>query len=117
MFSGIYNNVEVAIKEMEVNTLNVRNQKEFQREIETLVKLSPQINLVSLIGVSQKKDNFYVVTELCNGGTVFDILHRKKDVNVSWLHRVKMCRDIAKGMLYLHSLEPPIIHRDLKSLK
>ena len=28
-----------------------------------------------------------------------------------------MSKDIAKGMIYLHSLQPPIIHRDLKSLK
>ncbi|EAR93555.2 tyrosine kinase domain protein (macronuclear) [Tetrahymena thermophila SB210] len=116
VFSGVFNSVEVAIKEMEVNNLNERNQKEFQREIETLVKISPQINLVSLIGVAQKKDNFYIITELCHGGTMFDLLHRKHSVPIPWLHRVKMCKDIATGMIYLHSLEPPIIHRDLKSL-
>ncbi|KAL4480308.1 hypothetical protein ABPG74_020824 [Tetrahymena malaccensis] len=116
VFSGVFNSVEVAIKEMEVNNLNERNQKEFQREIETLVKISPQINLVSLIGVAQKKDNFYIITELCHGGTMFDLLHRKHNVPIPWLHRVKMCKDIATGMIYLHSLEPPIIHRDLKSL-
>ncbi|KAL4506029.1 hypothetical protein ABPG72_013790 [Tetrahymena utriculariae] len=116
VFSGVFNSVEVAIKEMEVNNLNERNQKEFQREIETLVKISPQINLVSLIGVAQKKDNFYIITELCHGGTMFDLLHRKHSTPIPWLHRVKMCKDIATGMIYLHSLEPPIIHRDLKSL-
>lgn len=26
-----------------------------------------------------------------------------------------ICADIAKGMKYLHSLTPPIIHRDLRS--
>ena len=29
--------------------------------------------------------------------------------------RLNMCLDAAKGMMYLHSSEPPIIHRDLKS--
>jgi serine/threonine protein kinase len=29
--------------------------------------------------------------------------------------RVKMGIDIAKGMAYLHSADPPIVHRDLKS--
>ena len=48
---------------------------------------------------------------------MFDLLHRKHTTPLPWLHRVKMCKDIATGMIYLHSLDPPIIHRDLKSLK
>jgi len=28
-----------------------------------------------------------------------------------------MAKQIAKGMLFLHTNDPPIIHRDLKSLK
>ena len=27
-----------------------------------------------------------------------------------------MCLDIAKGMHFMHSLNPPLMHRDLKSL-
>ena len=29
--------------------------------------------------------------------------------------RLSMVLDAAKGMMYLHSSEPPVIHRDLKS--
>ena len=28
--------------------------------------------------------------------------------------RVKMAQDIARGLYYLHSLKPPILHRDIK---
>ena len=31
------------------------------------------------------------------------------------LCRLNMVLDAAKGMMYLHSSEPPVIHRDLKS--
>ncbi|XP_062512524.1 dual specificity protein kinase shkC-like [Corticium candelabrum] len=30
-------------------------------------------------------------------------------------HRIRIAQEIAKGMNYLHSLQPPIIHRDLKT--
>ena len=33
----------------------------------------------------------------------------------NWLRRLGMVLDAAKGMQYLHSCNPPIIHRDLKS--
>ena len=32
-----------------------------------------------------------------------------------WVRRVSMAFDAAKGMQYLHSRQPPVIHRDLKS--
>jgi serine/threonine protein kinase len=35
---------------------------------------------------------------------------------LSWQQKLKMAKDIASGMYYLHQNEPPIIHRDLKSL-
>jgi len=34
---------------------------------------------------------------------------------LTWRRRLNMALDAAKGMLYLHSRKPPIIHRDLKS--
>lgn len=48
---------------------------------------------------------------------MFELLHKKHSIKVPWLHRIHMCKHIAQGMIYLHSLEPPVIHRDLKSLK
>ena len=33
---------------------------------------------------------------------------------MDWPRRLNMALDAAKGMFYLHSSSPPIIHRDLK---
>jgi len=48
---------------------------------------------------------------------LFDLLHKLKHINLDWDQRIKICMDIAQGMNYLHQANPPIIHRDLKSLK
>jgi serine/threonine protein kinase len=37
------------------------------------------------------------------------------DDQISWKFRVKTSLDIARGLEYLHSLVPPVIHRDLRS--
>ena len=34
---------------------------------------------------------------------------------LDWVKRLNMALDAAKGMLYLHMCQPPILHRDLKS--
>ena len=36
---------------------------------------------------------------------------------MDWATRVKVLRDVAKAVEFMHSLPQPIIHRDLKSLK
>ncbi len=40
---------------------------------------------------------------------------RKLDLKFPWSLKYKIALDIAKAMQYLHSLTPPIVHRDLKS--
>lgn len=37
-------------------------------------------------------------------------------IELPWVKRVRMALDAASGMTFLHSLEPPIVHRDLKSM-
>jgi len=37
-------------------------------------------------------------------------------IKMNWEYRKKFALDIAKGVYYLHTNKPPILHRDLKSL-
>ena len=61
-----------------------------------------------------------VVTEFCARGSLYDLLKSARDSSVlaqqlDWPRRLGIALDAAKGMLYLHSHRPAIIHRDLKS--
>ena len=47
-------------------------------------------------------------------GNMSDVL--EAEPNLDWKTKIKMALDAAEGMNYLHSLSPPIVHRDLKSL-
>jgi serine/threonine protein kinase len=55
-----------------------------------------------------------IVSELCEGGTVFRLLHQQPDLPLSWSQRRKIALDTAKGMNFLHRQR--VVHRDLKSL-
>lgn len=60
------------------------------------------------------KPHLYIVLELAERGSVFDLLG-KSDLVLDTRKKLNFCIDAAKGMLYLHSSTPPIIHRDLKT--
>ncbi|KAG1706628.1 Serine/threonine-protein kinase WNK3 [Nymphon striatum] len=63
--------------------------------------------------VNQTKRKYIVlVTELMTSGTLKTYLRRFKKVNLKVLK--SWCRQILKGLNFLHSRVPPIIHRDLK---
>lgn len=53
-----------------------------------------------------------LVTELMTSGTLKMYLKRFKRINIKVLK--SWCRQILKGLSFLHSRNPPVIHRDLK---
>lgn len=55
-----------------------------------------------------------IVTEYMGRGSVYRILH-DENVKLTWEVRRKFALDAARGMNYLHSSDPILIHRDLKS--
>jgi len=54
--------------------------------------------------------------EYMDQGSLTAYLHNiSKTEKLSFKTQVKLALDIAKGMQYLHSTTPPLVHRDLKS--
>ena len=51
--------------------------KEFKREISVLVSLPAHSSLLTLIGFSINDDDVCLVSQYCEGGTLFDILYKK----------------------------------------
>jgi serine/threonine protein kinase len=57
-----------------------------------------------------------LVTEYCSRGSLFELLQNPSAApQLTWAVRLSMALDAARGLLYLHSSSPPIIHRDIKS--
>ena len=121
VYKGMYKEMDVAIKRLRFpqDTMNQEAAtltREFQREISTLIKVRHP-NIVQFVGACVDKGHVLIVTEFASGGSLFSLLHEQKSkVQISWSQRYRMVNDIAKGMYFLHGQEPPILHRDLKSL-
>lgn len=87
---------------------------EFKREIQFMQTVRHP-NIVLFIGAGRQDAHGipFIVTEFMERGSLRDILD---DIGVDLfpLRKVQFCVDISCAMDFLHSLQPPRIHRDLK---
>ncbi|KAL4646121.1 serine/threonine-protein kinase WNK2-like [Arapaima gigas] len=107
--------VEVAWCELQDRKLTKAEQQRFKEEAEMLKGLQHP-NIVrfydSWESVLRGKKCIVLVTELMTSGTLKTYLKRFKVMKPKVLR--SWCRQILKGLHFLHTRTPPIIHRDLK---
>ncbi|XP_020269695.1 LEAF RUST 10 DISEASE-RESISTANCE LOCUS RECEPTOR-LIKE PROTEIN KINASE-like 1.2 [Asparagus officinalis] len=96
---------------------NYRRLEQFMNEIEILSCLRHP-NIVALYGcTSRHSRELLLVYEFISNGTLADHLHgplASKEA-ISWPIRISIAIQTADALAYLHSVEPQIIHRDVKT--
>ena len=118
VYLGDYRGTEVAVKKLRLLEAKEAKKdyiKEYKREVSSLVLLYHPY-LVLLMGAIVEPFNLSIVTEYCKGGNLFELLYKNPHINLSWELKKKILLQIAIGMNYLHTNDPPVLHRDLKSL-
>ncbi|RLN32322.1 hypothetical protein BBJ28_00009940 [Nothophytophthora sp. Chile5] len=109
-------NTQVAVKRI------LAEKKHDEKEIECfgaeikLMALFQHPKIVGFIGVSwSAEQDMCAVTEFMAKGDLYGYLKRRQG-KLNWAdHKVFLAEDIADALVYLHSLSPKVIHRDLKS--
>ncbi|XP_062073349.1 receptor-like serine/threonine-protein kinase At4g25390 [Humulus lupulus] len=107
-------NQEIAVKVMDSGSL--QGEREFQNELFFAAMLDSR-HVVSVLGFSsdRKRRRMLLVYDYMHNGNLQDaLLHRKCPELMVWNKRFLVAVDIAKGLEYLHRLDQPIIHGDIK---
>ena len=96
--------------------INILSQPQYQniiREIKLWKQVSNSQNIVKLLDASQTKTEVDILMELCTEGSLLDFINNSEE-NISESTALKIIRDIANGLMAMHSQNPPIAHRDIK---
>lgn len=92
---------------------STKSEQAFDREIEALRRTLSSEHTVNLKGWSTDVQ-YCILTELCEGGSVERFLHTQK-LRFTQRQALRIAIGVAEGMHYLHTLDPPILHRDISS--
>jgi len=84
-----------------------------EREINTYRTLNHP-SIVKYIGCVLEHPNLAIVTEYVPNGNVFDLLFTHR-VDLPAAIRLKIASQVALALNYMHSCDPIVIHRDLKT--
>ncbi|KAM0861030.1 hypothetical protein ACQ4PT_046152 [Festuca glaucescens] len=91
-----------------------QGKKQFTNEVSLLSRIHHR-NLVAFLGYCHEDGRNILVYEFMMNGTLKEHLHGR-DKHISWIQRLEIAEDSAKGIEYLHSgCTPSIIHRDIKT--
>ncbi|XP_039044914.1 serine/threonine-protein kinase EDR1-like isoform X2 [Hibiscus syriacus] len=113
VFRGVWNGTDVAIKVFLEQDLTAENMEDFCNEISILSRLR-HTNVILFLGACTKPPQLSMITEYMELGSLYFLIHMSgQKKRFSWRRRLKMLRDICRGLMCMHRIN--IVHRDLKS--
>lgn len=113
IYRGYYLGLEVGIKVYNLNKLDETEKKHFISEITLFISLKHP-NIVSFIGISKENNYFSIVTEYMRQQSLKMVLDNKK-IHLKESQLVNFCIEAALAIWYMHTRNPPVLHRDIKS--
>lgn len=113
VYRGDWRGTEVAVKRFLDQDIYGEALEEFRSEVRIMKRLRHP-NVVLFMGAVTRPPNLSIITEFLHRGSLYRLLHRPNN-QLDERRRLRMAFDAARGMNYLHSCSPVIVHRDLKS--
>ena len=121
VWSARWKSSSVAVKEFVFAQAAVAGRSSMQTQIVDeiigeagMMAMLRHPNVLQLFGCVLTSQAIWIVSELCSLGSLRQVLiDESREIPITL--RLQIALQVAEGMAYLHTQDPPIIHRDLKS--
>ena len=115
VLQATWQGTDVAVKVLNPGQVSEKSLEDFRREVGMLLVLRHP-NVVLFMGAATAAPDLCIVMEHAARGSLYHVLHqRDRLAGIDHARRIQWATEIARGMNYLHTRSPPIVHRDLKS--
>jgi serine/threonine protein kinase len=111
VYQGLFQNMDVAIKQLVPKEIDSFSIGECSREATLLASLKHR-NIVKFYGLCIDPPHFCLIFELCQRGSL--TAHLKAIGDWALGPKLDLIISICEIVEYLHTLNPPIVHRDIK---
>jgi serine/threonine protein kinase len=111
VYEGKCRGVTVAVKVLHTTEMSEEDIEDFKKEVGIMVHLRHP-NIVLLMGACYESSKFMIITELMNTD-LGNVIH-SPDYSLTHASKIKLSKDVANGLAWLHLSKPPILHRDIK---
>lgn len=108
----MFNNETVAVKKLHVSKDD--KIEDIHREFRREVWLSSSLRHPCIVGLKGfSYSPLSMAMEICAHGDLFEYLSKRPAI--TWQTRLKLAKNIADALQFLHGVSPKICHRDIKS--
>ncbi|KAL4229994.1 hypothetical protein ACF0H5_010382 [Mactra antiquata] len=107
VWRGLWQDNDIVAKVLSLRECTVRNSRDFQEEFPRLRIFNHQ-NILPVLACCNQPPNLVVISQFMPYGSLFNVLHGETGIVVDQNQALRFAIDIAKGMEFLHSMEPMI---------
>ena len=115
IYKGVWEGTTIAVKKLPAGKMTSAFIEELEQEAGIMRQLRHP-NVLNFLGTSCDMDGHQIciIMEYMDRGSLYRLIH---DESIQFtIEQIRtICIDAARGVNYLHNLNPPIIHRDIKS--
>eukprot|EP00727_Mastigamoeba_balamuthi_P011527 m51a1_g6998 putative serine threonine-protein kinase ctr1-like (2210) ;mRNA; r:188190-197572 len=111
--NGDWHGTPVAIRVIDKTEITHEDLKAIKSEMMMTHSLHHP-NLLMMLGYSETKTDLLIVSEYMASGSLHEYL-KKNSMNMNYYNKVAIAFDTIKGLAYLHSAKPPVVHGNLSS--
>eukprot|EP00727_Mastigamoeba_balamuthi_P009482 m51a1_g5156 putative flag-tagged protein kinase domain of mitogen-activated protein kinase kinase kinase (992) ;mRNA; f:91888-95395 len=111
--NGDWHGTPVAIRVIDKTAITKEDLDTIKAEM-ALTNSLHHPNLMMMLGYSESNKDLLIVSEYMASGSLHEYLKKNKQ-NMNYYNQVAIAFDTIKGLAYLHSTKPPVVHGNLSS--
>ncbi|VDK46091.1 unnamed protein product [Anisakis simplex] len=114
LWRGKWQGNDIVARLLAINEVTPRISRDFQSEFPAL-RIFAHANVCPVVACCNQPPNLIVISQLMPYGSLYNFLHEQTEVVIDQAQATKFALDIARGMSFLHTLDPLILRYYLSS--